>query len=413
MTNYANWNLPNFDVLAGGTPCQGFSVAGLRKGLDDPRSQLSLTYVEIAARFRPRWLVFENVPGVLSSGGGRDFAQFLGALTGREISPPAEGWENSGVVEGIPDAYGVAWRVLDAQHCGVPQRRRRVFLVGYLGDWRRAAAVLFERHSVSGNPPPRREAGENIAHQIAPSIGASGRGFSRAGETRGQDPVIACEIITSHDPACTLTARDYKGPLPEADLSTVIVHALRGHSDYGPGLPCLRAKCGDAGGGSELFVTHSLRAEGHDASEDGTGRGTPLVPIAFSCKDYGADAGEASPTLRGMGHDGSHANGGGQVAIAFTQNQAGDVLSGDVMHSLGTNQNSTDRNAANINQGWAVRRITPTEGERLQGFEDGYTLVPVRGKPAADGPRYKALGNSWAVPLARWIGQRIQLVETL
>jgi DNA (cytosine-5)-methyltransferase 1 len=131
------------DVLVGGTPCQSFSVAGLRKGLDDPRGNLMLGYLALADKYRPDWLVWENVPGVLSSNGGRDFGTFLGGL---------------GQL-----GYGFAYRVLDAQHFGVPQRRRRVFVVGCLGDWRRAAAVLFERHSLQGNPAPRRQAGQDAS----------------------------------------------------------------------------------------------------------------------------------------------------------------------------------------------------------------------------------------------------------
>jgi site-specific DNA-cytosine methylase len=124
------------DLLVGGTPCQSFSVAGLRGGLDDERGNLALEYLRLADRLRPRWLVWENVPGVLSSNGGRDFGSILGGM--------------------VELGYGVAYRVLDAQFFGVAQRRRRVFVVGYAGDWRRAAAVLFERHSLSGHPSPRR-----------------------------------------------------------------------------------------------------------------------------------------------------------------------------------------------------------------------------------------------------------------
>ena len=127
MTNFGDWPDESINLLVGGTPCQSFSVAGLRGGLDDPRGNLALTYLAIAERYAPRWLVWENVPGVLSSRGGRDFGSFLGAL--------GKLW------------YGFAYRVLDAQFFGVAQRRRRVFVVGYLGDWRRAAAVLFERES--------------------------------------------------------------------------------------------------------------------------------------------------------------------------------------------------------------------------------------------------------------------------
>ena len=178
MTKFKEWNLEPIDLLVGGTPCQSFSVAGLRKGLADPRGNLMLTYLAIAAKFRPRWLVWENVPGVLSSNGGRDFGTFLAGLG--ELG------------------YGFAYRVLDAQyvrveshHRAVPQRRRRVFVVGCLGDWRRAAAVLFERESLCGHPPPRREAWQGIAACTAPSLTAGGRGVERTGESRGQDPVIA------------------------------------------------------------------------------------------------------------------------------------------------------------------------------------------------------------------------------
>ena len=145
MTRFEEWPDGPIDLLCGGTPCQSFSVAGLRKGLDDPRGNLMLTFGAVARKFRPRWLVWENVPGVLSSNGGRDFGAFLGML---------------GQL-----GYGFGYRVLDAQHFGVPQRRRRVFVVGCLGDWRSAAAVLFERHSLQGHLAPRRE-----TREVAPTI---------------------------------------------------------------------------------------------------------------------------------------------------------------------------------------------------------------------------------------------------
>ncbi len=155
--NSEHFNGNSIDLLVGGTPCQSFSVAGLRKGLDDTRGQLMLTFCELAARKRPRWVVWENVPGVLSSNKGEDLASFLGLLTGREIHPPVGGWKNSGIIEGIGSAYGVAWTVLDAQYFGVAQRRRRIFAVGYLGDCRPAAAVLFEYHRLSGNSSEGRK----------------------------------------------------------------------------------------------------------------------------------------------------------------------------------------------------------------------------------------------------------------
>ena len=131
------------DILVGGTPCQSFSVAGLRKGLADPRGNLMLTFLSIADQKKPQWIIWENVPGVLSSNGGKDFGTFLGALA--ELG------------------YGFAYRVLDAQFFGVAQRRRRVFVVGYFGNWRPAAAVLFESESLQGNPKPGRETGEKAS----------------------------------------------------------------------------------------------------------------------------------------------------------------------------------------------------------------------------------------------------------
>lgn len=142
------------DLLVGGTPCQSFSVAGLRGGLDDDRGNLALEFCRLAQREQPRWIVWENVPGVLSSSGGRDFGSILGAL------------EDLG--------YGLAYRVLDAQYFGVAQRRRRVFVVGYLGDWRPAAAVLFERDGMSGHPAPSREAWQEAARVAADGAGGSG-----------------------------------------------------------------------------------------------------------------------------------------------------------------------------------------------------------------------------------------------
>ena len=215
MTKYKEWPDEPIDLLCGGTPCQSFSVAGLRKGLADPRGNLMLTFGAIAARYRPRWLVWENVPGVLSSNGGRDFGTFLGML---------------GQL-----GYGFAYRVLDAQYFGVAQRRRRVFVVGCLGDWRSAAAVLFERHSLQGHPAPSRE-----ARQVAPTIPAR----STAGGGLGTD--FDCDGGT----ICVATGQ------AGAEIG----------ADMAPTLNCNH---------EAPYVAHSLRGEGFDASEDGTGRGTP------------------------------------------------------------------------------------------------------------------------------------------
>jgi DNA (cytosine-5)-methyltransferase 1 len=380
------------DLLVGGTPCQSFSVAGLRKGLDDERGNLTLEYVRLADRKRPRWLAWENVPGVLSIDGGRAFGAFLGGLAQL--------------------GYGFAYRVLDAQFFGVPQRRRRVILVGHLGDWRRAAAVLFERHSLSGHPAPRRENG-----QTSPTIPSR----STAGGGLGTDFDCDGGLIQTFD---RQSSGEY-GTAPVA--STVSARDYKGVSD---------------------IVAHSLRAEGFDASEDGTGRGTPLVPVAlqsvntprekkqngigvntdgtmysltardqhaicFTAKDHGGDASDISPTLRAGGHSGSHANAGVMPAVAFMENQQAQVWETDTVQALNKGGGKPGQGYPAIRQASAVRRLTPRECERLQGFPDDYTLIPYRGKPAANGPRYKALGNSMAVPVMRWIGERIAMVEAI
>jgi len=339
MTKFKDWpDDLSIDLLCGGTPCQSFSVAGLRKGLDDPRGNLMLTYGAIAARHRPRWLVWENVPGVLSSNEGRDFGSFLGLL---------------GQL-----GYGFAYRVLDAQYFGVPQRRRRVFVVGCLGDWRSAAAVLFERHSLSGHPAPRREAGQVVTPTIragAPNGGA-GHG-ARSGDSKDEliVPVARRALTTSNQRI-------------DAETETFI-------------------------------VTHALTGEGFDASEDGTGRGTPLVPVATVAVSSG----------HGWW---SESDGTAQTLRAQDSITKADTL---VAQSLRAQAHPSHRadSETYVPQNMQVRRLTPEECEALQGFPRSYTAVPHRRKPAADGPRYKALGNSWAVPCARWIGQRIEAVEAI
>lgn len=173
------------DLLTGGTPCQSFSFAGLRRGLDDPRGNLCLKSAELAHRSSVRWILWENVPGVLSSNGGADFAGFLSLLCGWNVSVPADRkgvrrWKNAGIINPAAGGFGLAWRVLDAQYTrvagfprAVPQRRRRVFVVGYRGEWTPAAAVLFDRYCLSWNPSPRRQAGQGAARTITASTGCA------------------------------------------------------------------------------------------------------------------------------------------------------------------------------------------------------------------------------------------------
>jgi DNA (cytosine-5)-methyltransferase 1 len=340
MTKFEEWPLEPIDLLCGGTPCQSFSVAGLRKGLDDPRGNLMLTFGAIAARYRPRWLVWENVPGVLSSNGGRDFGSFLGML---------------GQL-----GYGFAYRVLDAQYFGLAQRRKRVFVVGCLGDWRSAAAVLFERHSLQGHPAPSRQAREGIAAATAPGVAFGGNNTSGAIDT-----------------AAGLNA---KGGAGRMDFD------------------------------SETFITGTLNANGKvagSATQQDAECGM-LVPLAFDTYNQ-AVTGDTSQTLCSRG-DTPGGNAHLVPAVAFQSSQSG-VREVDSHATLDANNGSRRHNG--VVQAMQVRRLTPRECERLQGFPDHYTAVLHRGKPAADGPRYKALGNSWAVPNVRWIGRRIDQVQAL
>jgi DNA (cytosine-5)-methyltransferase 1 len=284
MTTHANWNIEpgSVDLVVGGTPCQSFSVAGLRAGMADPRGNLALTFLAIVDRLRPEWVVWENVPGVLSSNGGRDFGAFLGAL--------------------VELGYGFAYRILDAQHFGVAQRRRRVFVVANATDWRRAATVLLEPEGLRGDPAPRRPSGEGTAASADRSVDTVG----------------------------TLCADSHPGSY----------------------------------GGQDAYTGRLIAA--------------PPVVIDRAAFNQGVGAQyepriEASQTMSAIVAKGPHA-----VAAPFVK---------------------------------AVRRLTPVECERLQGFPDDWTNIPYRGKPAADGPRYKAIGNSMAVPVMRWIGERIDAVD--
>lgn len=293
MTQFKEWENESIDVLVGGTPCQSFSIAGLRKGLDDPRGNLMLTYLAIAERYNPRWIVWENVSGVLSSNRGRDFGTFLGAL---------------GKL-----GYGFAYRVLDAQNFGVAQRRRRVFVVGYFGGWRGAAAVLFERESLSGDIAESRKERKDIAG--------------------------------------TVTTRS-----------------------------------GNGGGG---------------------GLGTDEACGGFLQPSY---IPKISATLETTCHDYSRADGFTMMAFPTEMSGTQRASTKNISPALAA------KHTTSIQQGARVRRLTPIETERLQGFPDDYTRIPWRNKEpedCPDGPRYKAMGNSMAVPVMKWIGERIQKFEEI
>ena len=413
MTKFQEWPDATVDVLCGGTPCQSFSVAGLRQGLADPRGNLMLTFGAIAARYRPKWVVWENVPGVLSSDGGRDFGSFL-SLLGQL-------------------GYGYAYRVLDAQYVrtrrfphAVPQRRRRVFVVGYLGDWRRAAAVLFDRESLSGHPAPRREAGQGIARGI--EFGPSGGGFADVNPTldaRAKDgPIrnqIAGAVLCAETAPCLDASFHDKQGLDNQHINgggacsyvpPIVSQAMSSKWSKGSSGPAgdeIANLVAQTGGGFD--VAHSLRAGGFDASEDGTGRGTPLVPISFGAQNAAAQGDEVTvgfvPSL-----DKSKT-----PAVAFDlRGREGGAMPEGPHDTANIRAADGGSSRSYVAHPWAVRRSTPEECESLMGFPRGFTRIPYRGKPAdkcPDGPRYKALGNSWAVNCADWIAERIAEVDAM
>ena len=446
MTKFQEWPDAAIDLLVGGTPCQSFSVAGLRKGLADPRGNLMLTYGAIAAKYRPTWLVWENVPGVLSSNGGKDFGTFLGMLA--ELG------------------YGFAYRVLDAQYFGVAQRRRRVFVVGYLGDWRRAAAVLFERHSLSGHPAPSREAGEDFAGAITRGAFSGGAGGRPEGAAVNHFIPHGFEAgpagVSFTDLAPTLDARCKDGPIRnQLGLAVATLDASygrlqgcsgqdanHGHShlvaqvyggnntsrrlDVSPALTCNRGQLsGDFEAGALVIPINDMatRHGGTDGSGNHAGKGHGLGighnadpmftltkgdkhAVAYRTAGDGAvyEEGDATAPLT-TGTDKS-----ANIVAAFKGGQgsaAGGIGYDEQLAPTLSAADSGSNRTPTLMQGMQVRRLTPRECERLQGFPDDYTLIPVRNKPAADGPRYKALGNSMAVPVMACIGGRIDQVNQL
>ena len=531
LTQNPTFNEKPIDLLVGGTPCQSFSVAGLRQGLADPRGNLMLTFLALADAKKPKWIVWENVPGVLSSNGGRDFGTFLGALG--ELG------------------YGFAYRVLDAQHFGVAQRRRRVFVVGYLGDWRVAAAVLFEFESLQGNTKPSRKKREEVTANAEGSIGEAGQVvIDRAAFNQGENAQYEPRIEEGE----TMSSLVAKGPHAVAQPIAYSFDALSSNSmkssnpnsgcravDVAKTLDTTTPEPSKNQGG--IAIAQPLYYESHPndsrvngpkdvadtvSARYGTGGGnTPLVQQPFRKvrraqtdsdfetweKDETAntincfDVGDVRSTnvvaqpiafqqntrdeVRYINGNGSivgalsassgmkqtnylaqpiafkvrgGCEGGGKgylgqeeqaFTISATQDQqiaqpiavdwrtaqvdqgiaqtlktdlakmSGPCIAVDVYNQSIDGQTSatiteavggTNTSGPKVMHSMAIRRLTPKECERLQGFPDDWTKIPYRNKPAdqcPDGPRYKACGNSMAVPVMRWIGQRIQYVESL
>lgn len=385
--------IPAPEVLVGGTPCQAFSVAGMREGLADPRGALTIKYVELLDAIdhvrtmhgQPEAVcLWENVPGVLSDKGNA-FGCFLGALVGEseELQPPGGKWKDAGCVYG--PTRTAAWRILDAQYFGLAQRRRRVFVVASARAGFDPLEVLFEREGLRRDTPPRRGEGQDVACTL--DARTEGGGFP------GTDGATGGHVVSPPDWPRVFGGNNTSGPIDVAPARNACASAS-GRMDFE----------------SEAFVVHGTQdpdVRHEQAHTLGRNNGMENALLAFSCKDHGADAGDLAPTLRAMGHGASHANAGGQVAACIT---------GDITHTLkaegfDASEDGTGRGQPMPLGGAGVRRLTPIECERLQGFPDDYTLVPYRGRVAGlcpDGPRYKAIGNSKAVFVVRWIGRRIQ-----
>lgn len=371
--------LGHIDLVCGGFPCQDLSVAGKRKGLNHAdgtatRSGLFFDAMRIADWANPRWLFIENVPGMFSSNGGRDFAAVVGEMAGCEFDVPRDGWRNAGVVVG-PSGL-VEWSVMDAQYHGLAQRRKRVFIVRDSGDWASRSPIFLEPYRLQGHPAPRRQAGQRPTGTLsARTEGGGGLG----------------------------TDFECSGGLVSQGCCGEVAPTLNAAFGSKLGLDNQRI---DSGAG--LFVTHSLRGEGFDASEDGTGRGTPLaarahVPcIAFPERMSGTQCASTENLAPSMGAANPTA-----VAVPLRGREGGATaeLGDEVGNCLRASGGGGDK--AHVLAAMAVRRLTPDECEKLQGFPASHTAVPHRGKPAADGPRYKSLGNSWAAPCVAWIGRRI------
>ncbi|EQA1665933.1 DNA cytosine methyltransferase [Enterobacter bugandensis] len=434
------------DVLVGGTPCQAFSIAGLREGLSDDRGQLTLSYVELAnaidAKRRERGepeaiIVWENVPGVLSSKDNA-FGCFLAGLAGEssELQPAGGKWTHAGCVSG-PERV-IAWRVLDAQFFGVAQRRRRVFVVASARKGFDPAAVLFELDSVRRDSAPRRETQKAVAALTARGVGTCG-----ADDNQAQAGHLIAQC-SNGDVSHTLKGEGFDGSEDGTGRGVPVV-AFGGGKTSGniDVAACLTAKGQRIDFEVETFAVHGTQEPDTNrelAHTLGRNNGQENACIAFSYKDNGGDAtSDLSPTIRAGNHDKSHANSGQPPAIAYAFKagqgaKAGGIGYAEEQSPTLTSSCSGTNLAPAVMQGIAVRRLTPRECERLQGFPDDFTLIEygrkvsaekmerdyakylMRGGKltfeeccgrAADGPRYKAIGNSMAVPVMRWIGERI------
>lgn len=398
------------DLLTGGTPCQSFSVAGLRAGLADERGNLACEFARLAFESQVRWLLWENVPGVLSSNKGRDFADFLSILAGWRIEVPivrkkkngevVRQWRNSGIITPAPGGFGLAWRVLDAQFVrvdgfpvAIPQRRRRLFVIGYTGDWRYPATVLFDPESLSGNPPPVRKTRQGTACGFEVSAGG------------GHKAEVSCTL----DTGC-------KDGAVRNQTGMLCMSSGQGGSEIcanqSPTLNC----------NHEAPIVYDARGLGKGdiaptVTGDHAGHISDFTPLLIR-RSYGI----AENIINRKAHTGG--NGAGvQDELEYTLTTASPhgvccFIKNDAARDFANNLALTLRSQAShaISYKASVRRLTPIECERLMGFPDNHTMIPWKKKAAEDcpdGPRYKACGNSQCVNVMRWLGMRIEAVDKL
>ena len=355
----------NVDVICAGTPCQSFSIAGLRKGMDDANGQLAIRYVELLGALRPARMVWENVPGVLSSWSDettrRPSERSIGLIAAAEETRRilsdggydvgtkicSEDFEEADQTNDfdqftaalVQRGYSLAWGILDAQFFNVAQRRERVFVVGSLGNWTDSAAIFFDRESLCGNPAPSREAGKKASRILR-------AGIDRRGEFD-----------------------------PDYGLAPTLPSRSRGGGGLGTDFDC--------DGGLIPSVVDTLSDGSAEPSSDQQGDGvndslSEVRPFAFQTRIGRNGRGQPKETV-------------------------------DALTSCGGTH--ADSKPHVVTPSMAVRRLTPLECERLQGFPDGHTAINFRGKPAADTPRYRAIGNSMAVPVLTWIGKRIMQMD--
>jgi DNA (cytosine-5)-methyltransferase 1 len=463
------------DLLIGGPPCQSYSCAGLRKGLDDPRGNLSLEFARLAYRLESRWFCLENVPGMLSQSNGRAFAEILSAFCGWEVEVPVlgrkkngevvRGWKNSGIVTPAPGGYGLAWRTLDAQFVrvdgysrAVPQRRRRLFLIGSIGSWERAAAVLFDEESLRGNTPPERKTQAGIARSVTASTGGvsgkeqqhtfvkengqplnalcaahgqgnaevlseksptlncnheapiicreSGQGFWREDEASGTVKVNGAEPTTvvclNNRPREFKTEEQIHYPLRATDYKQPPVICYENHpndsriKELTEGVcPQINARAGTGGGNLGLVLHVAGFLPGQGQKAGSIGYEDDLAPTLRSgCDNYGVFK--------------SYAIAENIINRKIKNGGNGTGVKEGIQYTLNT------VSPHGVSYKSVVRRMMPVECERLMGFPDNHTRIAWNGKGEEECPdshRYKACGNSFCTNVARWVGMRIQMVE--